>query len=531
MKTNVIKILPFVAAVLLATSCSKDDDNSAPQNLTPAVVNTVKTITITGEIGKHSLLKAKENFADQLAFKEGDEFTFQSDADANIYGSIIITDAVYRTYTATLNFPADKEDDLLAASGFKAIKGTPPSSMSEKYDNLQSAIADSYYEIPFKVTKSGEVYSLQTTASGKTGDILVFIKNAFIHAGRTGTIMFNSETKSIEIGNYYIVPNGTIMGSDKHNRTSPGCVYTVKRLSGTITGFQITSVTKSSIDEPFANTCTISGSGTVQYSSGNEKVATVDADGLVTLQGVGTTTISATVTDNDEYTYPSVEVSYTLTVNGLKNEYTVGANTKVEFALGNLLFNRKTKVYQFAEHQWDYYRNADSYGSTGFCDLLVWNEWADDESLNGWRVLTDNRPGHDTYPSEFDYLTKTRKDADKKYGWGKVNGVAGLIILPDGWPADKNPAGCNFTPRDYNNIYTVGENGTWNQMEANGAIFLPCVGYYQGSYGQEDEGFYYLSNAADTYYAYYFNFGSTGYLSGNYGSLGNKRTARLVREL
>ncbi len=57
-----------------------------------------------------------------------------------------------------------------------------------------------------------------------------------------------------------------------------------------------------------------SGAGTVTYESGNTSVATVNNNGQVTIRGLGTTVITATVADNDTYYYNTTSVSYTLEV-------------------------------------------------------------------------------------------------------------------------------------------------------------------------------------------------------------------------
>lgn len=67
------------------------------------------------------------------------------------------------------------------------------------------------------------------------------------------------------------------------------------------------------IGEPFtAPTISKATTAAVAYSSSNESVATVAADGKVTILAVGTTTISATTEETDEYYAGSA--SYTLTV-------------------------------------------------------------------------------------------------------------------------------------------------------------------------------------------------------------------------
>lgn len=87
---------------------------------------------------------------------------------------------------------------------------------------------------------------------------------------------------------------------------------------------------------------------------------------------------------------------------------------------------------------------------------------------------------------EWTYLFQSRTNALDKFGAARVNGITGIVILPDDWTL---PNGCSFTPgmttssndKDWgmvNNIYI----GTqWEQMEANGAIFLPASGFRTGN--------------------------------------------------
>ena len=76
--------------------------------------------------------------------------------------------------------------------------------------------------------------------------------------------------------------------------------------------------------------------------------------------------------------------------------------------------------------------------------------------------------------SEWDYLLFSRTNALSKHGNGNINGVGGLIILPDNWTL---PTGCSFTAglgyEWARNSYTLAQ---WTQMEAAGAVFLPAAG-------------------------------------------------------
>ncbi len=82
---------------------------------------------------------------------------------------------------------------------------------------------------------------------------------------------------------------------------------------------------------------------------------------------------------------------------------------------------------------------------------------------SGWRTLSS---------AEWNYLFTSRTDANQKFGFGSINGVNGLIILPDSWTL---PAGLTFTAGKsaWGNGYTTDE---WSLMETAGAVFLPAAG-------------------------------------------------------
>ena len=77
--------------------------------------------------------------------------------------------------------------------------------------------------------------------------------------------------------------------------------------------FSSSSCTADLSEEDFEEPTLSGAMTTVEYSSSNTSVATIDAEsGAVTLKGVGETTIKATATENDEYLASSA--SYVLTV-------------------------------------------------------------------------------------------------------------------------------------------------------------------------------------------------------------------------
>ena len=201
--------------------------------------------------------------------------------------------------------------------------------------------------------------------------------------------------------------------------------------------------------------------------------------------------------------------------------FSVSATQRVLFSQGNLQYQASTNTWRFAEHQYDYVgtQTADDEGyyggnvsgsdnrsisSTynGWIDLFGWGtgsnptlssrnnedygtfvDWGCNPISNGgntanlWRTLTIG---------EWEYLLYTRTDASSKKGTGNINGVGGLIILPDRWTL---PSGCSFTsgfatynPNNYpdwtHNSYTLAQ---WAQMEAAGAVFLPAAGRRDGT--------------------------------------------------
>ena len=208
--------------------------------------------------------------------------------------------------------------------------------------------------------------------------------------------------------------------------------------------------------------------------------------------------------------------------------FSVSATKQVYFSQGNLQYQASTKTWRFAEHQYDYVGSDNrSISSTysGWIDLFGWGtgsnptlsspsfedygtflDWGCNAIINGgntvnqWRTLTI---------AEWNYLLNTRTDASSKRGTGNINGVGGLIILPDSWTL---PLGCSFTSGfttyDWaHNSYTLAQ---WAQMEAAGAVFLPAAGY---RYGTNDNyvgnlGNYWSStpfNESSAYYMYFYS--------------------------
>ena len=258
--------------------------------------------------------------------------------------------------------------------------------------------------------------------------------------------------------------------------------------------------------------------------------------------------------------------------------FSISSSTMVKFSPGNLQYCADTKEWRFADNQWDYVGDA-THGTVyekgvksdnskisstynGWIDLFGWgtsgwdngaNEYQpysirnDNESyyIGGnesndligeyakadWGVYNTIKNGSVIYSAgtwrtptknEWVYLFRKRKNAAQLFGFGTVNGVRGIIVLPDNWG---HPTDIIFTPstdkglswqndeykaEDYNhnhfsdNTYTLDQ---WNIMESYGALFLPAAGYRMGSHLDMHFPYgCYWSSTHSSYDAYFLDF-------------------------
>ena len=198
--------------------------------------------------------------------------------------------------------------------------------------------------------------------------------------------------------------------------------------------------------------------------------------------------------------------------------FSIAPSSQVYFSQGNLQYKASTNTWRFAEHQYDYIGNDNSNISSfysNYIDLFGWGTsgWRDSgaECYQPWstsKKSIDYRPGggltnltgnyanadwgvynaiynggnlagqwRTLLKEEWMYVFQGRNNASSKYGHGKVNGVCGMILLPDNWTL---PSGLSFTAGDssWANSYTADQ---WAQMEAYGAVFLPAAGSRSGT--------------------------------------------------
>lgn len=118
--------------------------------------------------------------------------------------------------------------------------------------------------------------------------------------------------KKINAGEYTVYY--FVSGDNNYNSKSGSIKVNINKKSGSIS-YLNKSITKTQGDQAFTNVLTKTGDGIINYSSSNNKVATIDKNGKVTILSSGNTVIKAIVIDGENYFYNIKEASYTLTVN------------------------------------------------------------------------------------------------------------------------------------------------------------------------------------------------------------------------
>jgi hypothetical protein len=179
----------------------------------------------------------------------------------------------------------------------------------------------------------------------------------------------------------------------------------------------------------------------------------------------------------------------------LEGVFSVSPTQKVRFSKGNLQYQASTDIWRFAEHQWDMIGKENkkiSNTNNNWIDLFGWGtgddpikhdidnktykfvDWGNNPISNGgnvanlWRTLKKD---------EWVYIIQKRKTASGiRYAKAQVNGVNGLILLPDSWDGNTYALKETNTNDSKYSSNIIGQND-WNNMELAGAVFLPSTGY------------------------------------------------------
>jgi hypothetical protein len=209
----------------------------------------------------------------------------------------------------------------------------------------------------------------------------------------------------------------------------------------------------------------------------------------------------------------------------LHTKFSVADDSVVVFSPGNLQYHPQNKAWRFALHQYDIIgKNNEKVASNynGWLDLFCWGtgdnptkytgsfsdfytftDWGanviGNYAASSWRTLSN---------SEWIYLFQKRTNAESLYAFATVNGVGGVIVLPDEWVS---PTGITIEPGTTSFDKNVLDLTQWVEMENNGAIFLPAAGLRNNEpyYFSSTEGNYWTSTPfSNKDSGYYLNFGS-----------------------
>ena len=240
----------------------------------------------------------------------------------------------------------------------------------------------------------------------------------------------------------------------------------------------------------------------------------------------------------------------------LPGAFSINATQQVHFSQGNLQYRASTDTWRFAGNQYDYI-GADNtnISSTynGWIDLFGWGTSGYDHGAvcyQPWSTSTTNSD-YDVYGSymnnledqtgkadwgynaisnggnsedlwrtlqgsEWQYLFNTRSTSSGiRYAKAQVNGVNGVILLPDNWSA--STYSLNNTNND-SAEYTgnvIGKTDWTDILEPNGAVFFPAAGNRNGTSVYSYSSDYWSSTRAGVYNAVDLDF-SPGYLNSFY---------------
>lgn len=211
----------------------------------------------------------------------------------------------------------------------------------------------------------------------------------------------------------------------------------------------------------------------------------------------------------EQITFKTKEQPPTGAING---KFSVSGTTQVWFSQGNLQYKASTNKWRFAESQLDYIGSSNSNISSsysGWIDLFGWGtgnnptnsstsysdyntfiDWGTKPITNGgnvankWRTLTSE---------EWKFLMFNRTTASGiRYARVTVNGVKGVVILPDDWDSTYYTLITGYSGYSTN---TISMTDWMNKFEANGAVFLPAAGMRTGISFIDGTGGYYSYQA------------------------------------
>ena len=198
----------------------------------------------------------------------------------------------------------------------------------------------------------------------------------------------------------------------------------------------------------------------------------------------------------------------------VKGVFSISPTKKVCFSKGNLQYQASTDIWRFAERQSEFVGEENKKFSPynqDWIDLFPCGKKADFDlghkrisnggnQENLWHTLTSE---------EWVFVLDERNTSSGlRYAKARVDGVNGLILLPDNWDKAVFPLKKANRPNagfDSNLI----SGSKWEALEVAGAVFLPAAGYRSGESVDNvgSRGYYWSTSYEGNHSAYfvYFN--------------------------
>jgi len=406
----------------------------------------------------------------------------------------------------------------------------------------------------------GSFFSLSTKSGDGDATMIITVKSATSEKESTGTIVINSsfgnESARINIKRegkpkpYLAITEGQLL-------VGPDGIEDIARL------FSNTSWTVYSSNQSVAKVSPESGTGDKILSI---KVFPTSDSGDAMALIIAKTTDGSNISDTLKIIREGIPTSHYV-----QRPFSVSGSKKVYISPGNLQYLASFHAWRFANQQFHFVGDA-KYGNVyergvksnnskisstynGRIDLFGWGTGNNPTltvmseysymSFTGWGLNSiDDGSGvfrTDRWRTlnleEMTYLIERKKDGKTLAGPATVNGVHGLILLPDDWDFSNSMSFTGYTGYwiDWDtNSYTFAE---WQKMEGYGAVFLPAAGlrlvYVPGDAGVQqvtNSGSYWTKKHRDDGKAYFLYFESSG-AKIEYGVPSSGQSVRLVQDI
>ena len=216
--------------------------------------------------------------------------------------------------------------------------------------------------------------------------------------------------------------------------------------------------------------------------------------------------------------------------------FSVAKDKYIRFSQGNLQYFPAANLWKFANTQYEYLGQSNKYLSPTYrnwVDLFGWsgknatapfgiststqiNDYTGEFIDWGSNPICSDEPGiwRTLTKDEWEYLVSKRDRALELIGVACVNGINGLVILPDNWLTPQGiPFKSGFNTGYGESYFASHQQFTreqWTILEAAGAVFLPAAGWREASTLSSTlrGGHYWSSSLRDSNNTYYLSFSS-----------------------